>query len=115
MDRRPDLWGDEKEWADLLAGRLGPWAMGLNSDRVVSICFTPVASSFGAEAGLWTHSEARGHGYGGAVTMAWAKVAAKEFETLFYSTGFENSASQAVARKLKLRPIGQIHQLCTAC
>ncbi len=108
---RPDSWGDEDEWAGLLDGQFGPWAVGLVADRIVSVCYTPVASSVAAETGLWTQPEERGHGYGGIVTLEWARVAAPHFETLFYSTSFENVASQAVARKLRLRPIGYIWQL----
>jgi len=109
--KRPDPWWDPDEWEDLLSGRLGPWAIGLAGDRIASICHTPVGSSVAAEAGIWTHPEARGRGYAATVTAAWARVARTEFETLFYSTSSDNTASQAVARKLGLVPIGQIWQI----
>lgn len=99
------------EWADLVAGRIGPVAFGFAGDRIDAICFTPVASPNAAEAGVWTHPEARRRGWASLVTAAWAEVAQHRFETLFYSTGSDNIASQSVARKLNLRPIGTIWQL----
>lgn len=107
---RPEAWWEPGEWEDLLAGRLGPWAIGMIEGRVAALCHTPVGSAVAAEAGVWTHPDERGRGYAGAVTAAWAQVARRRFGTLFYSTGAENVASQAVARKLGLRAIGEIWQ-----
>lgn len=111
---RPEPWWEAEEWDDFLAGRIGPWAVGVREGRVAALCHTPVASSVAAEAGVWTHPDERGRGWAGLVTSEWARVAGKEFETLFYSTRFDNVASQAVARKLGLRPIGAIWQLHAA-
>ncbi len=108
---RPEAWWEPHEWADLLAGRLGPWAIGTAADRVVTLCHTPVASLRAAEAGVWTHPDERGRGYASIVTAAWAMVAGDQFDTLFYSTAADNGASRSVARKLQLRPIGWIWQL----
>jgi RimJ/RimL family protein N-acetyltransferase len=108
---RPEAWWEADEWEDLSAGRLGPWAVGMIEGRVAALCHTPVGSRVAAEAGVWTHPEYRGRGYAGAVTAAWAKVASQRFDTLFYSTGSDNTASQAVARKLGLRQIGWIWQI----
>lgn len=108
---RPDPWWEVEEWDDFLAGRIGPWAVGVREGRVAALCHTPVASSVAAEAGVWTHPDERGRGWAGLVTSEWARVAGKEFETLFYSARFDNVASQAVARKLGLRPIGAIWQI----
>ncbi|RYG40725.1 hypothetical protein EON79_22120, partial [bacterium] len=81
--RRPEPWGDDAEWAELLAGRLGPWALALRDERVVGVCYTPVASLQAAEAGVWTDAEERGRGCGPLVTAAWANAARHEFATLF--------------------------------
>ncbi len=99
------------EWADLIAGRLGPWAFGLEEERVVALCHTSVACPSAAEAGVWTHPDHRGQGWAPMVTSAWAKEAGATFENLFYSTDFANLASQAVARKLGLEGIGALWQL----
>ncbi|RYG23608.1 GNAT family N-acetyltransferase [bacterium] len=108
---RPKAWWETGEWDDLLEGRLGPWAIGLLGGSIVAICHTPVGSSVAAEAGVWTHPDWRGRGYAVEVTAAWAGVARRRFETLFYSTNSENASSQGVARKLGLRPVGWIWQL----
>lgn len=108
---RPGAWGDDEEWEELLDGRLGPWAAALLGERTVGVCYTPVASLRSAEAGVWTDPIVRGRGCAPLVTAAWAAVARRSFDTLFYSTSFENEASQAVARKLGLRPLGTIRQL----
>ncbi len=110
-EARPEAWWELQEWTDLLSGRLGPWAIGMTGDRIVTLCHTPVASSTAAEAGVWTHPEERGKGYAPVITAAWARVAGRRFDTLFYSTAAHNIASQTVARKLQLRPIGSIWQL----
>jgi RimJ/RimL family protein N-acetyltransferase len=43
--------------------------------------------------------------------MAWAAIARSRYDALFYSTSADNLASQGVARRLGLRPIGWIWQL----
>ncbi len=111
LPARPEGWWEPQEWADLVAGRLGPCAIGLVAGRVTALCHTPVASPSAAEAGVWTHPEARRRGYGAAVTAAWARLAAPRFETLFYSTSLENAGSRGIARTLGLRPLGRIWQL----
>lgn len=37
----PGHWGAD-EWQDLVNGRLGPWVMARQGERVISICHTPV-------------------------------------------------------------------------
>lgn len=105
---RPEEWWEPEEWTDLVFGRLGPCAFGLAEGRVAALCHTSAASSHAAEAGVWTHPEARRRGYGAAVTTAWARLGASCFEALFYSTTAENVGSQGIARRLRLRPIGWI-------
>ena len=111
---RPQAWWKADEWADLLAGHLGPWAIGIAAGLVANLCHTAVASVRAAEAGVWTHPDVRGRGYASIVTRAWATVASTEFQNLFYSTSASNTASRRVAEKMQLRPIGWIWQLRTA-
>lgn len=108
---RPERWWEREEWSDLLAGRLGPWAIAVESGRVVALCHTPRSRDRAAEAGVWTHPDDRRRGHASAVTMAWAAIACARYEVLFYSTSADNRASQGVARRLALRPIGWIWQL----
>ncbi|GAA4213040.1 GNAT family N-acetyltransferase [Actinocatenispora rupis] len=107
---RPVRWWQPGEWADLLAGALGPWAMLVADGHVRALCHTPRASGRYAEAGVWTHPDHRRRGYAGAVTAAWAVTARREYPVLFYSTSADNRASAGVARSLGLRPLGDIWQ-----
>jgi GNAT superfamily N-acetyltransferase len=110
----PGNWGPD-EWDDLLDGTLGPWAMAVVDGRVVSICHTPVPmTARAAECGVWTHPEYRGRGYAGAVTAAWAAILHPSGRALFYSTDSGNRASQRVAARLRLRPLGWFWRLTRA-
>lgn len=102
----PGNWLDH-EWQALIDGRLGPWAMATIDRRVASICHTPCAmTEDAAECGVWTHPEFRGRGLAAAVTAAWASLLRPTGRQLFYSTAAANFASQRVAAKLGLRPVG---------
>jgi hypothetical protein len=102
----PGNWGAE-EWDDLLDGTLGPWAIALADDHVVSIAHTPVRMTARAsEVGVWTHPEHRGRGCAAAVTAAWADLLRPSGRHLFYSTDADNLSSQRVAARLKLRQFG---------
>lgn len=108
---RPQAWWNPHEWEDLLAGRLGPWAIALDGTRVVALCHTSRADRTAAEAGVWTHPDSRRRGHAAAVTAAWAVVARQDHGVLLYSTSEQNLASQGVARRLGLRPLGWIWQI----
>ena len=102
----PGNW-EYDEWDDLLDGTLGPWAMALADERVVSICHTPLPmTDRAAECGVWTHPEYRGRRFASAVTATWADVLRPSSRHLFYATDATNYASQRVAARLGLRPIG---------
>jgi RimJ/RimL family protein N-acetyltransferase len=103
------------EWDELLAGQLGPWAMAIEDEAVVSICHTPgPVRPRAAEAGVWTHPAFRGRGYGAAVTAEWAAVMRSPGRFLFYSTDATNLSSQRLAQRLGLRPLGWIWTLAPA-
>jgi RimJ/RimL family protein N-acetyltransferase len=102
----PGNW-EYDEWDDLLDGTLGPWAIALVDERVVSICHTPLPmTDRAAECGVWTHPDYRGRGYAAAVTATWAAILRPSGRHLFYSTDAANYSSQRVAARLGLRPIG---------
>ncbi len=110
----PGNW-ESDEWEDLLTGICGPWAMAAVDDRVVSICHTPLPmTEHAAECGDWTDPEFRGRGYASTVTAAWADIVGPTGRRLFYSTDEDNLASQGLAAKLGLRPIGWIWRLAGA-
>ncbi|MFH8343740.1 GNAT family N-acetyltransferase [Streptomyces sp. NPDC018045] len=118
----PGNW-DADEWHDLLDGKLGPWAMALDPAapapdpdaghpaHVVSICHTPCWTDHGAEAGTWTRPGHRGRGHAATVTAAWSRLQAPTGRHLFYSTSATNHASQNVAARLGLRPLGHLWKL----
>lgn len=73
----------------------------------VSTCFSSRQNDRSSEAGLWTVPDFRGQGFASLVVKSWAAAVYESGHTPFYSTSWENFASQAVARKLGLIPIGE--------
>jgi RimJ/RimL family protein N-acetyltransferase len=110
----PGNWG-RHEWDDLLDGTLGPWAMALVDEQIVSIAHTPLRmTDRAAECGVWTHPDHRGRGHAAEVTATWANILQPSARYLFYSTDAHNLSSQRVAARLKLRLIGWIWTLYRA-
>lgn len=103
-------WG-EGEWRDLIDGKLGPWAMAMVDEAIVSICHSARLSARGAEAGTWTEPRFRGQGYASAATAAWVKLLAGTGRHVFYSTSADNRSSQRVAERLRLRQIGWLWRI----
>jgi RimJ/RimL family protein N-acetyltransferase len=89
-----------------------PWAAAMVEGRVAAVCETARSAPRSVEAGLWTYPSYRRRGLGSAITAAWSSLV--EGRTAFYSTSSDNVASQGVARRLRLRPLGtwsQLHRL----
>lgn len=114
------------EWQELVDGALGPRAIATERGRVVSICHTPgPLTPRGAEAGVWTHRDARGRGLASATAAAWAALLRPTGRHLFYATDADNRSSQRVAARLGLtllgwtwryqrpRPGRALHPLCS--
>ncbi|WP_335933824.1 GNAT family N-acetyltransferase [Streptomyces sp. PTD5-9] len=104
---RPDNW-QPGEWEELIGGRAGEWAMAVDGREPVSICHSPATNADAAEAGVWTRADHRGRRLAPAAVAAWAGREARAKEVLFYSTSADNHASQSVARRLGLTPLGWI-------
>jgi hypothetical protein len=68
----------------------------------VSVCFCARSAETAAEAGLETASAFRGRGFASRVTAAWAIAIRASGRIPLYSTSWNNAASLAVARKLRL-------------
>ena len=74
----------------------------LENRHAVSVCFCARRSEVAAEAGLETAAAFRGRGLAPRVTAAWALAIRASGRTPLYSTSWDNHASLAVARKLRL-------------
>jgi hypothetical protein len=83
-----------------------PWAVAMVDDRVVAVCETSRSAPSSVEAGVWTYERYQRRGLGSAVVAAWASLVTDR--TAFYSTSHDNRPSQAIARRLGFRPIGQM-------
>ncbi|MCY9591886.1 N-acetyltransferase [Paenibacillus chitinolyticus] len=78
----------------------------VQDQAAVSLCSNARSSSIAAEASLHTARDFRGRAYGLEAATAWAAEIQNQGRIALYSTAWNNFASQAVARKLKLRQYG---------
>ena len=83
-----------------------PFVALVKANRAVSVCSSARITSEAHEAGVETLPEFRGNGYAKTVVSEWAHLVRKVGAIPLYSTSWENRASQAVARKLKLKCYG---------
>ena len=89
-----------------------PFVAVVKKNRAVSICRSVRITPEAHEAGVETLPSFRGKGYAPDVALEWARLVQTAGAIPLYSTAWENHASQAVARKLKLKFYGadfQIH------
>jgi RimJ/RimL family protein N-acetyltransferase len=80
--------------------KIGPVAVAVVQGNAVSICHCARLTELAAEAGVETVEAGRGHGYAVAVVAGWATAVRQLGLIPLYSTSWENTASQGVARKL---------------
>jgi hypothetical protein len=80
-----------------------PWIVVVDNGIGVASCFSARLTSRAAEAGLWAHEAYYRRGFGSAAAAAWAIAVRKMGRIPLYSTGWDNLASQGVARRLGLR------------
>ncbi|MCH8920129.1 MAG: GNAT family N-acetyltransferase [Chloroflexi bacterium] len=83
----------------------------LEDGHAVSVCFSARRSEIAAEAGLETTQTFRGRGLGPRVTAAWALAIRDSSRIPLYSTSWDNDASLAVARKLRLHAYASIWRI----
>lgn len=84
-------------------------AFGLQVDgELVALCHSARLGRQDAEAGVETVEAFRRRGYAAAATAAWVSAVRASGREAFYSTDWENTASQGVARALGLRFIGEL-------
>lgn len=78
----------------------------LRDGSAVSICASVRVTEHAHEAGVETHPAFRGAGHAARAVTAWARDVRAGGRIPLYSTSWENTASQAVARKLGLIQFG---------
>jgi hypothetical protein len=83
-----------------------PFLALVEEGRVVSVCRSVRITPAAHEAGVETLPDFRGRGYAQDVVAGWARAVRSLGAIPFYSTSWENTASQAVTKKLQLVPYG---------
>lgn len=83
-----------------------PFVAVAEGGRVVSVCRSVRITPEAHEAGVETLPGFRGRGYAKDVAAGWARRVRAAGAVPLYSTSWENSASRAVARKLRLECYG---------
>jgi RimJ/RimL family protein N-acetyltransferase len=94
---------------ELSASLLGQTTRGVVVDgEIVSLCTSVRGDDRGpAEAGVRTADGFEGRGYATVAVAAWAAAVRGQGGEPFYSTSWDNSASRAVARRLRLVFVGE--------
>jgi len=83
-----------------------PFLALVDEGRAVSVCRSVRITPAAHEAGVETLPEFRGKGYAKDVVAGWAQLVKSIGAIPLYSTSWENTASQAVGKKLRLVPYG---------
>jgi hypothetical protein len=83
-----------------------PFFARVEHGRAVSVCRSVRITPMAHEAGVETLLDARGKGYARDVVAGWAQAVQLMGALPLYSTSWENSASQALAKKLRLVAYG---------
>jgi len=88
-----------------------PFVALIEGNRAVSVCRSVRITPEAHEAGVETLPDFRGKGYAKDVAAQWAQRVRAVGAIPLYSTSWENNASQAVARKLRLECYGADFQV----
>lgn len=89
-----------------------PWVVAVVDGQAAAVCETARSAPASVEAGVWTYEPFRRRGLAATVTAAWSALVPER--TAFYSTSWDNHASQAVATRLGLPTVGHWWQLSPA-
>lgn len=92
-------------WIDEL-DHIQPCIGVLEGGRIVSLCCSVRKSLKAEEAGVETSASYRGKGYAARAVAGWAQAVKEKRRIPFYSTSWDNRASQRVAQKLGLISFG---------
>jgi hypothetical protein len=83
-----------------------PFLAVVEERRAISVCRSVRITPEAHEAGVETLHDFRGKGYAKDVVAGWARLVQSMGAIPLYSTSWENTASQALAKKLRLVPYG---------
>ncbi|MGH7560422.1 MAG: GNAT family N-acetyltransferase [Gemmatimonadales bacterium] len=89
---------------DVAAGM--PMAVALAGEKAVAVCGSVRMTREAHEAGVETHRDSRGRGYGARAVKAWARVVREMDRVPLYSTSWENGGSRGLASRLELIHFG---------
>lgn len=93
--------------ADELAA-IAPVAVAFEGGEPAAICHSPRGmTAAAAEAGVETLPPFRSRGLAAAAVACWARAVHRSGRIAFYGASWENAASQAVARRLSARLVGE--------
>lgn len=104
------LRGGFEEFAEELSSAQ-PFVALAEGGRVVSVCRSVRVTDEAHEAGVETLPRFRGRGFARDATAGWARLVRALEAVPMYSTAWENAASRALARKLRLTQFGSDFQL----
>ena len=79
-----------------------PFVAVVEEGRAVSVCRSVRVTTAAHEAGVGTLPDFRGRGYAADVTAGWARLVRDAGAAPLYSTSWKNTASQSVAKRLRL-------------
>ncbi|MCZ6712213.1 MAG: GNAT family N-acetyltransferase [Gammaproteobacteria bacterium] len=105
QDNAELLCGGLDEWLPDVAHRQ-PFVAVVEDEHAVSLCASARITTAAHEAGVETLSEYRRRGHAVRAVSAWASAVGAMGATPFYSTSWDNLASQGLARALGLTMIG---------
>jgi predicted GNAT family acetyltransferase len=94
-----------EDWSNDVASGV-PMTAVLQDGKAVSVCGSVRTTPQAHEAGVETHPDFRGHGYGARVVAAWAKAVHEMARVPLYSTSWENEPSRALPKKVGLMQYG---------
>ncbi len=83
-----------------------PFLAIVEENRAVAVCRSVRITPAAHEAGVETLPEFRGRGYAKDMVAGWARSVRSMGAIPLYGTSWDNTASQAVAKKLRLVPYG---------
>jgi RimJ/RimL family protein N-acetyltransferase len=83
-----------------------PFLAIVENGQAISVCRSVRITPHAHEAGVETLPHFRGEGYAKDVVAGWARLVRSMGAVPLYDTSWENTASQAVAKKLQLVPYG---------